>query len=248
MFFKQRLASTKISRGVINAIPSPVATQAIAAAGMDLVMIDREHGPIDRETMQAMIAATAGTDCAAFVRVPAINEAEVKTALDSGAEGIVYPLVRTAVDAETCVAYMRYPPSGVRGWGPFVAHSRFQSSLSDYAPEVAPQLTCCLLIETVEAVENIDAILRVPGVDLVVIAPFDLSTALGRPGRFDAPEFTQAMATVERAAADHGKPLGAAAFTQEQTTSLIRKDYRVLFHGYDILVLKDQIAAFKTWT
>jgi 4-hydroxy-2-oxoheptanedioate aldolase len=248
MFFKQRLDGTEILRGVINAIPSAVVTQAIAAAGMDLVMIDREHGPIDRESMQAMIAASAGTECAAFVRVPAIDEAEVKAALDAGAQGIVYPLVRTADDAERCVSYMRYPPAGVRGWGPFVAHSRFQTSLRDYPPEVAPQLTCCLLIETLEAVQHIDAILRVQGVDLVVIAPFDLSTALGSPGRFDALEFMQAVTAVERAAGEHGKPLGAAAFTREQTTSLIQKGYRVLFHGYDILVLKDQISAFKTWS
>jgi len=246
--FKQRLNDGGILRAVINAIPSPVVTQAIAAAGLDLVMIDREHGPIDRESMHAMIAATASTDCAAFVRVPAIDEAEVKAALDAGAEGIVYPLVRTAADAETCVSYMRYPPSGVRGWGPFVAHSRFQTALSDYAPDVAPELTCCLLIETAEAVENIDAILRVNGVDLVVVAPFDLSTTLGTPGRFDAPQFKEAVSAVERAAGDYGKPLGAAAFTREQTTSLIRRGYRVLVHGYDLLVLKDQIASFKTWS
>jgi 4-hydroxy-2-oxoheptanedioate aldolase len=248
MFFKQRLDGTEILRGVINAIPSPVVTQAIAAAGMDLVMIDREHGPIDRESMQAMIASTAGTDCAAFVRVPAIDGGEVKAALDAGAEGIVYPLVRTAVDAEACVSFMRYPPVGVRGWGPFVAHSRFQTSLRDYPSEVAPQLTCCLLIETVEAVENIDVIVRVEGVDLVVVAPFDLSAALGRPGAFDAPEFMRAVAAVERAAGDRGMPLGAAAFAREQAISRIGKGYRVLFHGYDVLVLKDQIEAFKTWS
>lgn len=248
MFFKQLLTAPATLRGVINAIPSPVVTQAIAAAGMDLVMIDREHGPIDRESMHAMIAATAGTDCAAFVRVPAIDEAEVKSALDAGAEGIVYPLVRTAADAETCVSYISYPPAGLRGWGPFVAHSRFRTSLRDYATDVAPQLTCCLLIETVEAVENIDAILRVPGVDLVVVAPFDLSTALGTPGRFDTPEFIEAVSTVERAAGDQGKPLGGAGFTREQTTSLIKKGYRVLLHGYDVLLLKDQIAGFRTWS
>ena len=111
-----------------------------------------------------------------------------------------------------------------------------------------PQLTCCLLIETVEAVENIAAILAVPGVDLVVVAPFDLSTALGSPGRFGTQEFVDAVSRVEQAVADHGKPLGTAAFTHEHTTARIGKGYRVLFHGYDIQVLKDQIVAFKTWT
>ena len=98
MFLKQRLQSTGVLRGVMTLIPSAVVTQTVAAAGADFVLIDREHGPIGRETMHAMIAATAGTDCAPLVRVPSIDEAETKAALDAGAEGIVFPLVRTAAD------------------------------------------------------------------------------------------------------------------------------------------------------
>lgn len=246
MFFKERLDGAGIFRALINVIPSAVVTQAIAAAGMDLVMIDREHGPSDRETMHAMIAAAAGTGCSAFVRVPAIAEAEVKAALDAGAEGIVYPLVRSAADAARCVSYMRYPPAGVRGWEPFVAHSRFKTSLPDYAPEVASRLTCCLLIETVEAVENIDEILRVPGV--AVVAQFDLSTNLDAPGQFDTPECRDAVSRIESAASGHGTPLGAAALTPEQTSSLITKGYRVFFHGFDVLMLKAQMAGFHGWS
>src|SRR5919107_402106 len=107
MFLKERLAAGgEALGGVLNVIPAPVVTQAIATAGADFVMIDREHGPIGPEQLQAMIAATAGTKCAALVRVPKIDEAEVKAALDAGAEGIVYPLVRTVEDAERCVSYM----------------------------------------------------------------------------------------------------------------------------------------------
>jgi 4-hydroxy-2-oxoheptanedioate aldolase len=248
VFLKERLGSGELLRGAINIIPSAVATQAIAAAGMDLVVIDREHGPIGREAMHAMIAATAGTDCAPIVRVPSIDEVEVKVALDAGAEGIVYPLVRSPAEAERCVSYLRYPPAGTRGWGPFVAHSRFNTTLGDYTPEVAPHLTCCLLIETVEAVESIDAILQVPGIDLVVVAQFDLSAALGALGRFDTPEFTGAVSEIERAVASRGVPIGGAASTPQQTALLIAKGYRVLFHGFDVLMIKDQLATFRTWT
>ena len=114
MFLKQRLQSTDVLRGIMTLIPSAVVTQAVAAAGADFVLIDREHGPIGRETMHAMIAATAGTGCAALVRVPSIDETETKAALDAGAEGIVFPLVRTAADAERCVSYLTYPPAGLR--------------------------------------------------------------------------------------------------------------------------------------
>ena len=248
MFLKQRLRSTDILRGVVTLIPSAVVTQAIAAAGADFVLIDREHGPIGPETMHAMVAATAGTNCAPLVRVNSIEEAETKAALDAGAEGILFPLVRTAADAERCVSYVTYPPSGLRGCGPFVAHSRHQTSLFDYAGLVGPEIACGLLLETVEAVENIEEILRVPGIDFVVPAQFDLSTALGVSGQFDSPVFVEAIATLERAVASSQLPAGSAALTPEQTSTLIAKGYRVLFHGFDVLMLRERVETFKTWT
>lgn len=248
MFFKERLSRGDLLRGVANVIPSAVVTQAVAAAGADFVMVDREHGPIGRENLHAMVASTGGTECAALVRVPAIDEGEVKVALDAGAEGIVFPLVRTRHDAERCVSLVNYPPSGLRGWGPFVAHSHFKTALFDYLGEVGPQVTCCLLIETAEAVEHIDAILDVPGVDLAVVAQFDLSTALGVHGRFDSPVFVDAIVAIEQAAAANGIPLGGVALSAEQSASLIAKGYRVLIHGFDVLMLKSQVASFMTWT
>lgn len=247
MFLNERLSRDDgVLRGVMCVIPSAVTAQAIAAAGADFIVIDREHGPIGRETMHAMVAATAGTDCSAIVRVPAVDEGEVKAALDAGAEGIVYPFIRSTEDVERCVAYLSYPPEGSRGWGPFVAHSRFGTSLPDYSAAVAPQITCCVLIESVEAVENIEAIVEVPGLDVVVVAPFDLSGALGVEGQFESPVFQEAVAKVERAV--EGKiPLGGVAFTPEQSAALAARGYRVRLHGFDLLMLKERIEAFKSW-
>jgi 4-hydroxy-2-oxoheptanedioate aldolase len=247
MFFKERLHSEEgVLHGVMCEIPSAVSAQAIAAAGADFLVIDREHGSIGREAMHAMIAVTAGTSCAPLVRVRAIDEAEVKAALDAGAEGIVYPLIRSAEDARRCVEYVTYPPEGSRGWGPFIAHSRYGTSLPEFSGTVGPNITCCLLIETAEAVEHVDEILSTPGVDLAVVAPFDLSSSLGVEGRFDAPEYVQAVDTVERAA--RGRvPLCGVAFTPEQSAALAAKGYRVLLNGFDVLMLKQLTAAFRTW-
>jgi len=248
VFMKQRLLSGDVLRGVLTLIPSAVVTQTLAAAGADFVVIDREHGPIGLETMHAMIAATAGTTCAPLVRVNSIDEAETKAALDAGAEGIVFPLVRTADDAERCVSYVNYPPMGVRGFGPFVTHSRHQTTLFDYGETVGSMITCGLLLETVEAVENVDEILEVPGVDFVVPAQFDLSTALGVSGQFQSPVFIDAVTTLEGAVDSSSVPVGGVAFTPEQTSVLLRKGYRVLFHGFDVLMLEERIQAFKTWS
>jgi 4-hydroxy-2-oxoheptanedioate aldolase len=245
---KERLRSNEVLRGVLTVIPSPVVTQAIASAGADFVVIDREHGPIGLESMQAMITATAGTACAALVRVPKIDEAEAKSALDAGADGIVFPLIRDAADVERCVSYVTYPPVGRRGFGPFVAHSRHQTPLLEYLGTMGPEAVCGILLETAEAVDNIDEILRVPGLDFAIAAPFDLSTALGVHGQFDAPVFVEALTTIERAVTRAGIPLGGAAFTAEQTAALIAKGHRILFQGFDVLMLKERVETFKTWS
>ena len=231
--------------GVLCVIPSAVVTQAVAAAGAGFVLIDREHGPIGRETLHAMIAATAGTACAPLVRVGGILEDEVKVALDAGAAGVVFPLVRSVADAERCVSLVRDPPRGQRGWGPFAAHARHGVALGDYLAEV--EVTCGILIETAEAVEDIDAILAVDGIDFAVYAQYDLSTALGVHGRFDAPELLTARAEIERAAAAAGVPLGCAALTEEATRDAIGRGYRVLIHGFDVLMLETLVAGYREW-
>ena len=96
--------------------------------------------------------------------------------------------------------------------------------------------------------ENIDEILRVPGIDFVVAAQFDLSTALGVSGQFDAPVFVEAIAVLERAMESSQVPRGGVAFTPESSRALIAKGYRLLFHGFDVLMLEERVRTFQTWT
>lgn len=223
-------------------IPSAVAAQALAATGLDILCIDLEHAATTNETMHAMIAATQGTDCAAMVRVVDHNPANVKLALDMGAEAIMFPLVRTAEEAAACVAAIRYPPHGVRGWGAFVAHSRWGVPPLEYLAAFGDKTVCCLLIETREAVDNIDAIFVVEGVDMAFVAPFDLSTSLGVHGQFDHPDFVAAVRRVEAAAMRAGIPLGGGpANTKPEIEALFARGYRIA-GGFDILQLKRVVA------
>lgn len=248
MTMKAKLAEPgRRLNGHVCVIPSAVVSQAIAAAGADYVIIDQEHSPMGFETLHAMIAATAGTGCAPLVRIPEIDETAVKRALDAGAEGICFPLCRSAADAERCVAALRYPPEGRRGWGPFVAHSRWGVALGDYAAGPATQTVCMLLIETLGALESIEDIARVEGVDCMVVASFDLSTELGISGQFTHPKFTEAVARIERAAFAAGIPLCGAGFTREQTEANIAKGYR-LIGGFDLLWLKNAVQQSIEWT
>ena len=231
----------------VNLIPSPVATQALAAAGADVVWIDQEHGPIGPENLHAMVASTAGTPCSPWVRVSGCDEAAVKTALDAGAEGIVFPLVKTAESAAECVALTRYPPRGRRGWGPFVAHSRWGVELFDYLGQQGGETVCTILIETRSAIDNIEEICKVEGIDCLHISPFNLSTDLGVSGRLDAPELVAAINYAERVILEAGVPLGGAAWTKEQTRGLVEKGYRLIGHQFDVLILKKFVLQTAEW-
>ncbi len=248
MQFKQKLADPdrKLTAHVCT-IPSAAVTQAMAAAGSDAIIIDLEHGAMDYETTHAMIAATGGTGCAPLVRVTETDIAQVKRVLDLGAEGIVFPLIRTAEDAEKAVRSLRYPPNGTRGFGPFMAHSRWGTSLLAYKDSVDGQLICCLLIETRDAVENIDEICAVKGIDAIIPAQFDLSTDLGLTGQFDHPKFLAALAKIEAAATAAGIPLGGVGLAKEQADAMFAKGYRILV-GFDLLWLKASAAEAQSWT
>jgi len=248
MMFKEKLADRQRRLAAdVCVIPSAVVTQAIAAAGSDAVIIDQEHGAVGQEALHAMIAATAGTSCAPLVRVREMGAANVKRALDMGAEGIVFPLIKTADDARSCVASLRYPPAGVRGWGPFIAHSRWQVPVMEYLPRMADRIVCCLLLETVEAVQNIDAICAVEGIDCAIIAQFDLSTTLGISGQFDHPDFKSAVATLEKSVLAAGIPLGGGpARTRAEAQALFARGYR-LIAGFDVLRLKASVAETVAW-
>jgi len=247
MTFKSKLAEPdRLLNWHVCVIPSAVVTQAIAAAGADAVIIDQEHGPIGFETLHAMIAATQGTDCAPIVRIPEIDDVHVKRALDAGAEGICFPLIRNRQDAERCVSSMRYAPDGRRGWGPFVAHSRWDTQLFDYVDGPGKQTVCTLLIETVDAVENIDEICAVEGIDCLILAPFDLSTELGVSGQLNHPKMLDSVSKIEKAVLKAGIPLGGVGFTKDATKVLIEKGYRLL-GGFDVLWLKGAVAQSKSW-
>jgi 4-hydroxy-2-oxoheptanedioate aldolase len=245
---KERLRSgSEPQAGFLNLIPSAVATQALAAAGADVVLIDQEHGPIGPESLHAMVACTAGTSCSPWVRVSGRDEGLVKTALDAGAEGIVFPLVTDAASAAECVALASYPPKGRRGWGPFVAHSRWGVDLFDYLGSRGDATVCALLVETRSAIDNIEEICTVEGIDCLTIAPFDLSTELGVSGQLDAPELVEAVNHAERVILDAGIPLGGAALNQQQTQALVEKGYRLLWHNFDVLILKQFVRQAAQW-
>jgi 4-hydroxy-2-oxoheptanedioate aldolase len=158
------------------AVPSGVSAEVLGVAGFDWVAVDTQHGLIGYDQMQVMVQALSRTGTPAFVRVPWNEPAEIMKALDAGAQGVIVPMVNSPEEARIATGACRYPPQGIRSWGPTGIALR----IPGYNPEMGNRLTvCAIMVETAEAVDRIDEIVSVPGVDAVFIGPNDLAISLG---------------------------------------------------------------------
>jgi len=241
--FKQKLASGHPAFGVLQSMPSPQLAQTLAAAGLDWLFIDMEHGPIDFADAHALIAATQGTACAPMVRVPIDNLAAARPVLDAGAYGLIIPMVCTGEQAQAAQDYLRYPPEGRRGVGALFAPQRWGLSGADYLRAANEQLACVVLIEHIDAVRNLDAILAVPGIDAALIAPYDLSASLGRPGELHHADVLAAIATAERRILASPLALGGLALNAEDARAKLDKGYRVILLGIDVFLVQQSVGA-----
>jgi 4-hydroxy-2-oxoheptanedioate aldolase len=169
---RQIVEERRVAYGGWCMLPSSLATEVVSASGCDWICLDLQHGLIGDEAMRTMVQAAAIRAMPVAVRVPWNEPASIMRALDAGAEGVIVPMVNTAAQAEQAVAATRYPPLGYRSWGPL------RSLMADAAfnPARGNELSVCIvMVETVEAFGNLEAILAVPGVDAVLVGPSDLS-------------------------------------------------------------------------
>jgi 4-hydroxy-2-oxoheptanedioate aldolase len=169
----RRSASERVvTHGGWSMVPSAFLAEVVSAAGCDWICIDMQHGLIDDAAMRTMIQAAAIRRTPVIVRVPWNEPASIMRALDAGAEGVIVPMVNTAEEARQAVQAARYPPDGYRSWGPL----RSGMAQPGFLPAAGNEQTLCLvMVETLEAFENLDEILDVPGVDGVMVGPNDLA-------------------------------------------------------------------------
>jgi len=235
---KERLAGGGAITIAMLTMAGPAAAQVWARSGIDCLILDMEHGAIGIESVHAMVAATAGTPATPIVRVPSSVPWLVKPVLDVGAMGICFPMIADVEDAAAAVRSVRYPPAGERGWGPFYAHMRWGEPMARYVEGASDELLTMLLIERPEAIRNLDQIVRVPGIDMLVIAPFDLTVTMGHGSNREHPEVQAAIEVAEEKILASGVPLGGAAFTPEAANRLLERGYRGIFLGFDWLIMQ----------
>jgi 4-hydroxy-2-oxoheptanedioate aldolase len=225
--------------GVGLTIGAPALAQLLARTGFDWLMIDMEHGAVSAESVHAMIAATAATPVAPIVRLPQNLPWLAKPALDCwGAFGIVYPTVDTAADAAAAAHATRYPPEGGRQWGPFHAPARFGMAIPDYLRRANDEVVTIVIIETPEAIENIEQIVATDGVDAAVLGSHDLAVAMAHPGQPDHPDVACALRHAERVIRDSEVVLGDNAFSPTQARQMTDRGYQLLALGFDWTLLQ----------
>jgi 2-dehydro-3-deoxyglucarate aldolase/4-hydroxy-2-oxoheptanedioate aldolase len=233
--FRSKLLAGDLLVGPVVTLPAPEVAEILAAAGFDWLFVDAEHAPLGMRDVQALLQA-AGFHCPCLVRVPAGEEAWIKKALDTGAAGLIIPQVHSPEQAERVVSLCKYPPQGARGVG--VARAQgYGSRFGEYVATANEQLTVVVQAESAEAVRNIGAIARVPGVDAILVGPYDLSASLGKPGELADPDVRGAIAAVRDACLSAGVRLGAFGADASAVQSFIDQGFTLIAAGIDTLFL-----------
>ncbi len=200
---KAKLQDGGCAIGAWLSIPSPVTAEIIGRAGFDYACLDLQHGMVDYADAMAMIQAVELGDSVPFARVTWNEPGVIGRMLDLGTAGVIIPMVNTPADATAAVASCRYAPAGRRSVGP----TRIRIGRPDYFEGADDYVLCIPMIETAEAVANIDDILSVPGIDAVYVGPSDLAVSMGVGGpglHNDHPDFSEALATVVDSCRRHG--------------------------------------------
>ncbi len=233
--FRKRLQAQETLIGTMVTLPVPSIAEILAELGFDWLFVDGEHGPLETRDILAILQAV-GDRLACLVRVPGSEEAPIKRALDLGAEGIIVPQVNTAEQAARVVQYARYAPIGSRGVGLARAHGyglRFQ----EYLEKANERVTVIVQAEHVQAVENMESIVQVEGVDAVFLGPYDLSASLGRMGRIDDPVVIEAIDEVTRICQAAGIPLGYFGVSAQAVRPYMERGYSLIAAGVDTLMI-----------
>lgn len=236
MGLRKRIVGGECVYGMmIRQARDPGAPCIFAAAGFDFVFIDMEHGNYSMETVADLIRGARSVGLATIVRVPQLERLFISRVLDAGAEGIMVPMTSTREQAKEIIRWAKYPPFGERGLGG-------QTGQTDYRPAKADQLikeandhtVVIAQIETQEAVENIDAILSVEGIDVGLIGPNDLSVSIGIPDQLGSEKVTQAIDKVVESAKKHGKASGIHIGNIDAVKKWRAKGMRVLAYLTDV--------------
>jgi len=249
---KAKIAAGEPALGCFLGLGSPTVAELFSHAGLDWLVIETEHNGLDSAEIEHMLMAMSGSSVVPLVRVPSSSQVFIQRALDMGAMGVVVPMIRSVEEARAVVRATRYPPEGIRSFGPLRA-SRYSFDNADYLYRANDNIVVILILETPEAAAEMHTIARIPGVDGLWLGTFDLCLGLGLDPLL-APH-PEADAVVDRAlqvGRETGVAVGQNAFTPELVRTRLAEGYKLIGFGpdYQLLagLLGEGVGAFRDAT
>lgn len=233
MALAEKLKEKQLVSGTVIACGHPMITEMIAQCGFDVLWLDMEHSAISTETLQTNLIAARSGGTPVWVRIPWNDPVLAKPVLDMGADGIIFPFIRTLEDAKLAVAACTYPPEGIRGWGPLRAADYGRISQPQYMAEASKRCLRILQIEHVDAVKDLRRIASLEGVDALLVGPNDLSGSIGKLGQMWDDEVVELYREIGRVAREVGKPAAMCAFNPAYIPEWIDMGFTVFFGGSD---------------
>lgn len=235
--FRERLRHGPVRYGIFVGLGAPVAAEIVAGAGFDWLMLDAEHAPNDPRAVLHQLQAVAAYDVDVVVR-PNGHAAElIKQLLDVGARSLVVPMVDTAEQADAVVRATRYPPHGVRGVGTALARAAGWGRVDDYFQRADEEMCVVVQVESRLALDQLDEIARVDGVDAVFVGPSDLAASLGHLGEPGHPDVRAAVTDALGRVAAAGSVAGVYGATPELADEYVGHGARFVAVGVDTVLL-----------
>jgi len=235
---KTKLKEKQVAVGSWITLAHPAIAEIMANTGFDWLAVDLEHSVITIREAEELIRVIDLCGVVPLVRLSANDPVQVKRVMDAGAHGVIVPMVNFATEAEQAVSAVRYPPQGTRGVGLARAQG-YGRSFDDYLDWVNKESVVIVQVEHIEAVNNLESILSVDGVDGFIVGPYDLSGSLGVPGQFDHSLMKGAMQRIETVGTASGKAPGIHVIEPEpdKLKDRIEQGYRFVAYSLDIRML-----------
>ncbi len=242
--FAEKLKRGDLLLGTLLSMPLPSVAEIMAKIGYDWLFIDTEHGDFTLSDLPGMCQAAG--DCPCLVRVGGHDAARISRALDSGAAGLIIPMVNSAEEANKVIQASKYPPQGRRGIGLARAQG-YGLDFQTYLAAANDAIVMILQVEHIDAVNHIEEIIAVPGIDAILIGPNDLAASMGMTGQFDAPEVLAAIARVKSVCEAAEIPLGFFGVSAESVSAVIEQGFSLIVVGVDALfMIKSASEALRT--
>lgn len=243
---KIRFARGEACRGAWLGIPSIYSARILSRLPLDWLTVDTEHAPVDPNTLAQMVAVIADSrGPVPFVRLAQASVETIKRALDSGASGIIVPMINTRSEAEQVVTWAKFPPQGQRSFGSFYAPMAFGQSSLEYLRDANQQTLVSIQIENQAALGNLDSIFSTPGLDMAFVGPIDLSVSLGLDPVPENPHpiFQEALQEIMHAAQAHHLPLGIFCSNGKAAADRIRQGFLFVNVASDTRALMNVVKA-----